>query len=398
MKPTGQHPHKRLTAVHVKNLTVPGRYGDGNGLYLIVDPSGAKRWVLRVMVDGKRKDIGLGGLKVVSLADARAAALAMHSEIRSGKDPVAERRSARRTIPTFDEAATALHKDLLPTWKNDKHGQQWINTVKTYAIGTPEILAVLQPIWLIKPETASRVKQRLHAIFDWAKASGFCTGENPVDGVVRGLPKQNSPDEHHGALPYDQVGAFVQRLRDGPNGVNAKLGFELLILTATRTSEVLEAKWSEFDLKAATWTIPAERMKANKEHRVPLTQRCLDILAEAAKLKRNDDYVFPGRDPGKPLSNMAFLQIVKRMKLDITPHGFRSAFRDWAAETTNYPNDVCEQALAHTVKNKVEAAYKRTDHFERRVALMNDWARYATGTPPIPLPVAPPSVADLASA
>jgi integrase len=388
MKPTGKHPHKRLTAQQVNNAG-PGRHGDGNGLYLVVDESLARRWVLRAMVSGKRKDIGLGGTQIVSLAQARTKALELHADIRNGKDPVAERRARLRTIPTFGEAAKIVHQQLLPTWKNAKHGDQWINTINTYAIprlgamkldsiGTPDILATLLPIWLEKAETASRVKQRIHAIFDWAKTMGYRTGENPVDGVKRGLPKQSDKEEHHKALPYDQVPSFIRALRCGPSGMNARLGFEFLILTATRTSEVLNAKWQEVDFANRCWTIPASRMKAGKEHRVPLSPRCIEILTEAKRIKREDDLLFPGEKANKPLSNMTFTQILRRAEVDAVAHGFRSSFRDWAAEQTNFPNEVGEHALAHTVKNKVEAAYKRTDLYNKRIELMNAWASYAT--------------------
>lgn len=387
MKPSGQHPHKRLSALQVRNLTKPGRYADGDGLYLMVDASGARRWIMRIMVQGKRKDLGLGGASTVSLKEARDKAQEMHTLIRSGKDPVSERKTLRRVIPTFAEAATTVHSSMASSWKNAKHGAQWINTINTYAtpllgtrridaIGTPEILTTLQPIWREKPETARRVKQRLQTIFDWAKAAGFREGENPVDGVERGLPKQTDEDEHHKALPYDQVGQFLRDLRQSPSGSIPKLGFEFLILSATRTNEVLGAKWNEIDMERACWTIPADRMKAGKEHRVPLSERCVEILRAAEQLRDDGDYVFPGRSQSKPLSNMAFLQIVRRMNLAITPHGFRSTFRDWAAEQTHFPNEVCEQALAHTISNKVEAAYRRTDLFEKRKELMAAWCTF----------------------
>lgn len=384
-KPTGKHPQKRLNVRQVQSLTAPGRYADGNGLYLEIEPSGSKRWTMRVMVQGRRRDIGLGGVNTVTLADARMACTAIHNDIRSGLDPVAERRNTRRVLPTFAEAAALVHEQLKPTWKNPKHADQWINTLKNYVypslgplkidtIDTPKILATLMPIWLEKPETARRVKQRLHAVFDWAKAAGHRSGDNPVDGVARGLPKQTDQDDHHEALPYDEVNEFVTKLRCGPSGMSAKLGFEFLILTATRTGDVIGAKWAEIDLNSACWTIPADRIKSKKEHRVPLSPRCLEILGEAATL--GGDFVFPGRSSDRPLSNMAFLKIIERMGLNITAHGFRSTFRDWTADQTNYPNEVCEQALAHAISSRVEAAYRRTDLYDRRKNLMADWSTY----------------------
>lgn len=388
MKGRGKHPEKALTAMQVRNLNKPGRYADGNGLYLVVDPSGAKRWLLRVIVQGKRRDIGLGGTSLVSLSEAREKALSYRKLARDGGDPLAEKRKEKREIPTFIKAAEQVHAEHKASWKNKKHGDQWINTLKDYVfpqlgetrvdqIHTPDVLKALGPIWLTKPETARRVRQRIKAVLDWAKAAGFRSGENPVVGVEKGLPKQNGRDSHHEAMPYGQVPAFIKDLRASDAGEITRLAFEFLILTASRTSEVLQARWNEIDLDQALWTVPAERMKAGRIHRVPLSDRCLAILKRARELGADSSYVFPGRSADKPLSNMVFLMMLRRMKLDVTAHGFRSSFRDWAAEATHFPREVAEMALAHTIENKVEAAYRRGDLMEKRREMMTAWAEFA---------------------
>ena len=388
VKRPGRHPDKALSAMQVRNLREPGRYGDGNGLYLVVDPSGAKRWLLRVVVQGKRRDIGLGGASLVTLAEAREKAVAYRRIAREGGDPLAERRKAVIVIvPTFAEAAEQVYADHKGTWRNEKHAAQWIMTLRTYAvphigskrvdqIETPDILKVLAPIWLTKPETARRVRQRLGTVFDWAKTAGYRSGDNPVEGVARGLPKQSGAEKHHAALPFADVPAFVARLRANEAGLVTRLAFEFLILTAARTSEVLEAEWREIDRTAKVWTLPASRMKAARVHRVPLCERVLAILEQAEPLAMGSKYIYPGRGGERPLSNTVFLMMLRRMELTITAHGFRSSFRDWAAETTNFPREVVEMALAHTVENKVEAAYRRGDLLDKRRDLMQAWMDY----------------------
>ncbi len=389
MKAKGKHPEKALTAVKVRALTKPGRYADGNGLYLVVEPSGAKRWMLRTVVQGKRRDIGLGGLSLVTLAEAREKALAYRKVARDGGDPLAEKKAAKvATAPTFAEAAEQVHAAHAASWRNPKHAAQWISTIRTYVIpvigdrrvneiDTPDVLRVLSPIWLTKAETARRVRQRIGTVLDWAKAAGFRDGENPVAGVAKGLPKQGEKDTHHAAMPYADVPAFIAKLRSSTEqGEIARLAFEFLILTAARTGEVLGAEWSEVDDAEGLWTIPAKRMKAGREHRVPLPPRAIEILARAKVLGSGSAYLFPGQSGTKPLSNMVFLMSLRRMKLEITAHGFRSAFRDWAAEQTNFPNEVAEGALAHTVKNKVEAAYRRGDLLAKRREMMEAWAAF----------------------
>jgi len=385
----GKHPEKALTAMKVNKISEPGRYTDGHGLYLVVDESGAKRWLLRVVIQGKRTDIGLGGANIVTLAEAREQALAYRKLARSGGDPLAVKRAAKRIVPSFKVAAEAVHAENKQVWKNGKHQDQWINTLTEYAfptigemrvdrIDTPDILKVLAPIWLTKAETARRVRQRIGTVMDWAKAAGHRTGDNPVDGVARGLPKQPTKDRHHTALPYSAVPEFLKALKATDSGEIAKLSFEFLILTATRTSETLECRWQELDLTAALWTIPAERMKAKREHRVPLCDRCLQILQAAKELSTGGEYVFPGRSLKKPQSNMVFLKIIKTMKAKATAHGFRSSFRDWASEATAYPREIAEMALAHTIANKVEAAYRRGDLLEKRREMMREWSEFVT--------------------
>ncbi len=297
-------------------------------------------------------------------------------------------RKARIVVPTFSEATQKVHSEHKAGWKNAKHVAQWLNTLEAYAypligskrideVQTPDLLRVLAPIWLTKPETARRVRQRLGTVFDWAKAAGFRTGDNPIEGVEKGLPKQADRDEHFSAMPFGEVPAFVTRLQTEGEEKIAPLAFEFLILTATRTSEVLNATWPEVDQTTQLWTIPAERMKAKRQHRVPLAERSLAILARAKELGCGSTFIFPGRSGEKPLSNMVFLMSLRRMNVAATAHGFRSAFRDWASESTNHPREIAEMALAHSIENKVEAAYRRGDLLEKRRQLMDEWAMFA---------------------
>jgi len=392
----GQHPDKALTAVQVRSLKEPGRYADGHGLYLVVERSGSKRWLLRIVVQGHRRDIGLGGAGLTSLAEAREKALAYRKLARDGGDPLAERRKARATVPTFAEAAEQVHEEHKASWENAKHAAQWIQTLRTYAIPhigtrrvdqieTPDVLRVLSPIWLKKMETARRVRQRIGTVFDWAKAAGHRSGDNPVEGVAKGLPKQGEREEHHAALPYAEVPAFITDLRAGERGAVARLAFEFLILTAARTSEVLGARWVEIDEAEALWIVPAPRMKKRREHRVPLSSRALAILSEVKLLAGDSTLIFPGRSGTKPLSNMVFEMTLRRKQLPITTHGFRSSFRDWASETTSFPREVAEMALAHVVENRVEAAYRRGDLLAKRREMMEQWAAFCEGQPTAPV-------------
>jgi integrase len=371
----------------------PGRYADGNGLYLVVTPSGARRWILRTVIQGKRCDIGLGSARLVSLADARDEASRLRRLARAGGNPLAERRRAKRTVPTFREAAKTVHASHAAAFRNVKHKAQWLASLAAdvfpvfgdrpvNAIESSDVLKALAPIWITKPETARRLKQRIRVVLDWAKASGYRSGDNPVDGVAQVLPRMRQAPVHHAALPYVQVPAFLVAMRDTNAADVTKLALEFLILTATRTSEVLGARWTEIDREAKLWTIPPERIKAGREHRVPLSPRCLELLERAQALADGGAYVFPGRSPKTPLSGMVFLMLLRRMqRTDITAHGFRSSFRDWAAERSSTPRAVVEAVLAHVVTSKAEAAYFRSDLFELRRTLMDSWARFATATP-----------------
>ncbi len=387
-KPKGRHPDKRLTAAAVKNAK-PGRHADGNGLYLMVDANGARRWVLRTVVRGKRCDIGLGGLSLVTLAEAREQARRLRKVARRGGDPVALRDAETRTSPTFEEAARTVHAEhVAATAKNGKHVAQWLSTLETYAfpvigakavhdIEQADVLRVLSPIWTDKPETARRVRQRVRTVLDWARTAGHREGVNPVEGVERGLPRQRDKAEHHAALPWADLPGLWPRLDAAPGMGAAALRFT--ILTAARSGEVRGATWGEIDLDAKVWTVPAERMKAGMAHRVPLSDAALAVLAGVRPARLDPAaLVFPARG-GKPLSDMTLAAVLKRLSVPVTVHGFRSTFRDWAEEAGAYPFEVKEAALAHAVKSKVERAYRRGDLFDARRDMMAAWASYATG-------------------
>jgi integrase len=398
---------ERLTALKVEKAKRPGMYADGGGLYLRVTPDGAKNWVLRYMLDRKPHWMGLGPLALYSLADARTRALEARRKRHEGIDPIEARRAerARQRLEaakaiTFKECAESYIASHRAGWRNEKHRYQWRATIATYAetvigklpvqaIDTALVLKVLEPIWTEKPETASRLRGRLENILDWAKVRGYRDGENPArwrGHLDKLLPARSkvAAVEHHAALPYAELPAFLTELRT-QEGTAAR-GLEFLILCAGRTGEVIGARWNEIDLLDKTWTVPAARMKAGKEHRVPLAPRALPILDEMQKARLTDDdgasYVFGGAKRGKPLSNMSMLMLLRRMgRGDLTAHGFRSTFRTWAAERTNFPREVIEAALAHTVGNKVEAAYQRGDVFEKRRRLMDAWASYCATAP-----------------
>jgi integrase len=391
-KGRGRHPEKALTALTVRSQKKPGRYADGGGLHLLVKPNGAKSWVLRLVANGRRRDFGLGSAHSVSLADARDLAAQYRKLVKAGVDPAAEKRRAARAVPTFEESALLVHTQHSPSWRNEKHGAQWINTLRDYAfpvigkrridqIEVADVLKVLGPIWLTKPETARRVRQRIRTVLDWARAAGYRDTENPVGPVLaKALPRQSDRAGHHSALPYSDVPGFVERLREYEGaGEVAKLAFEFLILTATRTGEVLGARWPEIDLEAKVWTVPPERMKAAREFRVPLPARAVEILNRAQEFSGDSELVFQGARIGRPLSNMVFLMLLRRMGVEATAHGFRSAFSDWVSEATGFPAEVREMALAHSIADKTEAAYRRGDLFEKRRQLMDAWAGYLAG-------------------
>jgi len=398
MTATGKQQQNRLSAVFVRSVTKAGRHLDGNGLYLNVSSTGAKRWFLRVVVEGRRRDFGLGSLSVVSLAEAREEATKLRKIVQRNGDPLAERAKEKRIVLTFEQAAREVHKEQSATWRNYKHKQQWINTLSDYAfpefgslrvdnIGTPEVLRVLSPIWLTKPETARRLRQRIHKVFQWAKASGFRSGDNPVDGIVDVLPKQPIPDKHHPSLPYKDVPQFIKNLRSDYKKTNRiyLLSFELLILTATRTEDARNAKWDEINLEDKVWSVPDSRHKTKQLFRLPLASRQIEILKEAQKLSEGSPYVFINPNTRKPYSENVYIEQIKRMEknpnildIHISPHGFRTSFRTWAEERTNFPFAVKEKFLSHVETNKTVAAYKRTDHLEKRRELMELWTRFAT--------------------
>lgn len=382
----------QLTAMKIKTLTEPGRYTDGDGLMLIVATGGARSWMLRARIDGKRRDIGLGSLKVLTLAEARAKATELRRQIAQGIDPIAERKKVEAPVPTFREAATLVHEEHKAAWKNGKHQDQWINTLTTYAypklgdrlvndIEGPIIRDVLAPIWLAKPETARRVRQRIGAVLDWSYAKGYRLTEAPMRSLSKGLPRQPRKDGHFAAMPFTDVPKLIARLRDRSSV--GRLAMEALILTAARSGEIRGAAWNEVDLEAGIWTVPAERMKMGRVHHVPLAPEAIDVFRRAEALRVPcSDLVFPGQRLKNQLSDMTLLKVMRDMETGVTVHGFRSAFRDWVAEETSYPGEVAEAALAHAIPNKVEAAYRRTDFLEKRRSLMREWAAFCTSLVP----------------
>jgi len=384
----------QLTALKVKAAKAAGTYQDGGGLMLVVKPSGAQSWQLRIQVNGKRRDFGLESASDVSLADARKKAEELRWQCRSGLDPIAIKRAAKAEadgIPTFEAAARLVHAEHKPGWRNAKHAAQWLSTLEEYAfpdigqkpvdrIDGPEIRDLLARIWLSKPETARRVRQRIGSVLDWAHAKGYRTSEAPMRSVSRGLPRQPKRDNHFAALPYEELPALMAEL--AANISLGRLALRFAILTACRSGEVRGATWAEIDLKQRTWTIPAARMKAGKEHVVPLSEAGVEVLrvAEPFRGRNKDAFIFPGK-PGKPLSDMTLTKALRDMgHAQITVHGFRSTFRDWAAEQTSTPGDVVEAALAHTIRNKVEAAYRRTNYLEKRRPLMEMWGQFTAPT------------------
>jgi integrase len=378
----------KLTAIGIRNLKQPGRYSDGNGLILDIGKSGRGSWIVRVQVDGRRRDIGLGSLSCLSLAQARDAAAQLRRDPKAGIDVVAVRKREQNIIPTFKAAALKVHAEHKAAWKNGKHQAQWIRTLEVYVfpmigdrivsdIEGPSIRDLLAPIWLSKPETARRVRQRVGTVLDWAFAKGYRGTEAPMRSLARGLPRQPRKSGHFAAMSFADVPALVASLRERMSV--GRLALEWLILTAARSGEVRGCHWSEIDLDRKLWTIPAPRMKAGKVHIVPLCDAAIDVLKRAEIFRSPlSDLVFPGQNPRSALSDMTLLKILRDRQLSVTVHGFRSSFRDWVAEETNYACEIAEAALAHAIPNKVEAAYKRTDFLEKRKALMADWGRYCS--------------------
>lgn len=386
----------KLTARFVQTAE-PGKHEDGEGLRLVVSPTGGKKWVLRITVAGKRKEMGLGGYPDTSLLQARTKAADARRLVALGSNPIEARRQVadeQARVPTFTTVAAAYIRAHRRGWSNPKHARQWVATLKTYArpvigakpvdqISTEDILQILQPIWTTRTETAKRVQGRVENILDFATARKWRTGQNPAkwDGHLDTLlpaPRKVAPVQHHPAMPYTELPDFMQELR--ANTSLSSKALQLLILTATRTSEVLLATWNEVDLEARVWTVPAVRMKAGQEHRVPLSDAAMSVLTSLPRVA-GSAWLFPGARAGRPLSGMALLMLMRGMGYGVggdrgayVPHGFRSSFRDWAGEVSSFPRDVCEMALAHAVENKVEAAYRRGDLFAKRAAMMEQWA------------------------
>jgi integrase len=395
----------RLKALTVSRATRPGLYPDGGGLYLQVTSKGARSWIYRYTLRGKAREMGLGSLRDVSLANARTEVGVYQRQRAAGTDPI-EARDAERaraateaaSAITFQSCAEAYIEAHKAGWRNSKHAAQWGSTLTNYAypvfgespvqrVGLAQIMRVLEPIWSVKPETASRLRGRIESVLDWSTTRDYRKGDNPArwrGHLENLLPKAARVRrvKHHPALPYSELGDFMRTLRSQEG--TAALALEFTILTATRTSETIGARWDEIDLANALWVIPPERIKGGREHRVPLPPAALAVISRMKPLREaGGGFLFPGGRPGKPLSNMALLKVLERMESgDITVHGFRSTFRDWAAECTNFPRDVAEMALAHSIGDKVEAAYRRGDLFHKRRQLMQAWARHCATMKP----------------
>ena len=386
-KPRGRHPENALSADFVRDVARAGRYCDGHGLYLDVRRSGSRSWVQRIAICGRRREIGLGGFPLVSLDEARAQAFANRKLARAGGDPLAEKRRARNVL-TFEGAAERVWTQMRPGWRNPKYGRDWRLGLSRHALprlgGIPvaevtgaDVIETLEPIWHVRPATARRVRQRIHTVMAWAVAMEY-RADNPCDRIGPALGRQQDLVRHMPALPHREVAAAVEAVRAARVRPVVKLAFEFLVLTAARSGEARGARWAEMDLAGRVWTVPAARMKANREHRVPLCGRAVEVLGAARALGNGGPLAFPTARGGE-LKDEALSGPLKDLQMPAVPHGFRSSFRDWAAEETNHPREVVEAALAHAVRNRVEAAYARSDLFERRRRLMDDWAAYLDG-------------------
>ena len=381
----------KLTVAKVRALAAPGRYGDGGTLHLVVSPGGTKAWVQRITIDGRRRDIGLGGWPVVSLAMARDRAFANRRAVADGGDPLAHKR--RPKAPTFRDASRRALEANRPRWRNAKTTDNWIATMDKYVhpvfgdrrvdqIGREDILRVLTPIWTVKPEIGRKVRQRIRATLAWAQAHGYVEHNLAGEAIDGALPSLPAVKAHFRALPYDEVAAALGVIAASRASVSAKACLRFVVLTACRSGEARGAAWAEFDLEAHEWRIPASRMKAGAEHRVPLPDAALDVLESVRPLRSGADLVFPSPSrPGKTLSDMTLTKLLRDSGLSdrATVHGFRTSFRTWASERTSVPHAVCEMALAHRVGSDVERSYARSDLFEKRRGLMDQWAAYVTG-------------------
>ena len=388
---------KRLSAARVKSAP-PGKHHDDHGLILLVRATGGRSWVQRLTIHGVRRDIGLGGYPWVSLAEARDLAYDNRRVARRGGDPRTARRKTVKVPPTFAEAATTVIALYQPAWKaGAKTAALWRSTLDTYAfpviggksvadVDSADVLSILSPIWTAKPETARKVRNRIGAVMKWSIAEGHRDTDPAGEAIVKALPPTPRMRAHHRALPYPALPATIETVRACDALVSTKLAFEFLVLTACRSGEVRLATWEEIDLDAATWTIPAARMKVKRDHRVPLSDRALAVLAEARALADRSGLVFPSAT-GRAMSDSTLSKLLRGLDIEAVPHGFRSSFRDWAGERTNAPREVAEAALAHVVKDKTEAAYARSDLFDRRRKLMDQWAVFlaAEGATVLPM-------------
>ena len=393
-KPKGRHPHNRLAAAFVRSAPV-GRHGDGNGLYLYVQRTGTRSWIQRLVIRGRKHELGLGSVHLVSLAEAREQALANRKLARAGGDPLADKRRTQG-MPTFAEAAATVVEQKRAGWRSPRQAADWLRSLQRYVfprigsrpvseVSSADVLTVLTPIWHVKARTARTLRQRIHAVLEWSIAMEHRT-DNPCDRIGPVLGPQRDVVRHMRALPHRDVAAALETVRASKSTRAVKLAFEFLVVTAARSGEVRLATWEEMNVAGRVWTIPAERMKMNREHRVPLSLRAVEVLDAARSLADGNPLVFPNRW-GNRIRDTFLSQLLKDLDIAAVPHGFRSSFRDWAAEETDHPREVIEAALAHLVQNKVEAAYARSDLFERRRRLMDDWEAYLAGTharrPPI---------------
>ena len=389
----------RLSAAKVKAIKKPGMHGDGNGLYLRVTGSGSRSWMQRIVIHGRRRDMGLGTYPAIGLAEARALALANKALVTAGRDPLAERH--RANVPTFREAAKKVYDANLPRWRNGKHTVNWWGSLELHAfpiigdakvdrIRRSDVLAVLEPIWAVRPETARRVRQRIRTILRWCEAHDYCAGNAAGEALNGALPPMPRLKAHHRALPYPEVAEALETVDASDASLAAKLCFRFLVLTAARSGEARGAVWDEIDRDAREWRIPEGRMKGGVQHRVPLSGPALVALEQASQLRDDSGLVFPSpAKPGHAMSDMTLTKVLRATGLAerATVHGFRSTFRDWAAECTNAPHAVMELSLAHAVGSSVEQAYARSDLIAKRRALMEQWGSYVTGGAPESAPL-----------
>lgn len=389
MSTLNRRPEKALTAQFVKNASTPGKYFDGHGLYLRVDEGGGRYWVQRIVIRGKRRELGLGPASLIPLAEARSAAVENRKIARAGGDPIADKKQAK-AILTFEEAAKRAHAELSPTWKNPKDQAAFLSTLEKHVFGrfgkvpVPDVTStdIRQAILKARktaPEVARKLSFRISSVFKWAIAEGM-RADNPALAGALALPRQEKSSGQRKALPYDEVNACLAAIAASGASLSTKLALELVVLTACRSGEVRGARWSEFDIIAKVWTIPEERMKMKKQHRVPLCKRALEILDEAKTLDDGSGLVFPGTKQGRPLSDMTLSKLVKDQGFAVDVHGFRTSFRTWAQDRTNFPREVAEAALAHLSGDTVERAYARSDVFEKRRKMMDAWAAFVAET------------------